>query len=530
MIRRALAFAVLTAALANCQSIVSRPGIQCSSTAECRALGGPFATSRCSNEGTCEPIVAPDAGSSVGSACATTADCRARITEGARCVEGQCRPLALADNSCSLAGPVEDDDAVLLGALIPRGGVAGAEFGRAKDAIGWAVSEWNSRARAERARKVAVVACDESNIAASLPHLLALRPRAFIGPFTNTRLREYIKTVEATETPTFAPAVDDPILVDQPDSRRRLYGCTPNLSAATKPFARAAKVLADRLGSEPGKARVLLVRTADPSETALVAELEKTASGLTLAAPTITLNFDLHGSSSSLLAQASAIAFEKPELVVLTSPGPSEELIGSIDLRWPTINPNLPRPVFLIMNRWTKIEESFKATQKATNGRFFALDWGTDDRAQSNYNVYAAEMIAREAPAGLAGARAVDCTYVALLGLFAGATKASASMLSVTPQQIVDGVALATGGGEQVKVLPDDIPRAIGLLGATPQLATKLLGASTPGLVFQPNGTMQGTATLYCISSETAPTARTWTPTGMTFGASGEENGSIACP
>jgi len=536
------ALLALTGVLFNCESIVARSGIQCSSTAECRARGGPFATSRCSSDGFCEAIVAPEAGAAVGSACSTSDECRARLDEPARCVDSTCRPLTLPASACSLIGPVENDDVALLGALVPQGGAAATEYGRAHDALRWLVSEWNGRAQqaGDRTKDVAIVQCDESRLATTLPHLLALRPKAIIGPFTSSTFREYIKG-EATEIPTFAPTVDDPLLVEQPDSRRRVYSCVPNLVTAVKPFQRAAAVVAARVAAEreSSAAKVVLVKTSDEAEQAFVAAVEQglelngqpAAGQATYKAVSMTTAIHDNG-APPLLASAQTVALEKPDVVILSAGIVAEELITDIDTRWPALNPTIPLPVFLLLGRYAKLEESFATNKKSTKGRFYALDWTGNATTADNYATVVGELLARNALAGPAAARTLDCGFLAIYGALAGASGANTSMLSVSTQQYLDGVALATTGSDEntINLKADTIPKAISLLGAVPPIKTKLAGTINPAIVFAPNGTLAGTAGLYCISSETSTSPRVWTPTGMTFGETGVENGSIACP
>lgn len=409
------------------------------------------------------------------------------------------------------------------------------EYGRASDTLRWLAREWNARAVSERASHIAMVECDESTLDASLSHLLALRPKAIIGPFTNPGLQAYVKNEAAAAIPTFAPTVDDPLLVEKPDAKRHVYSCTPNITRSVKAFQAAANVLTDFVATDRGvaTAKVILAHTDETTDADIAGRI---STDFTLDKGTVStkvLSTNILQTSPSLLASAQAIALEKPDLVLLTAGIVGEELITNMELRWTALNGNARRPLYLVLGRAANLEESLKSMSDSEimKGRVWALDWAGTTETDTNYQAAAGAIDANNAKFGPAPARAMDCAFASIFGGFAGAATAQGTMLSINSQQLIDGVVVATvGDANTVDLNVENIPKTVGLLGTTPQQKTNLVGVFNPKVRFDANGVLTGTPALYCISSSTAPRARSWTAAGVTFKDSGEADGSIACP
>ncbi|AKV03789.1 hypothetical protein AKJ09_10452 [Labilithrix luteola] len=407
------------------------------------------------------------------------------------------------------------------------------------DTLRWLASEWNSRAQAgAHTKAIAIVECDESQLTTTLPHLLSLRPKSIIGPFTNAKFREYAAG-DSVDTPMFAPTIDDTLLVDQPDSRRRVYSCAPNLNLAVKPFQRAAALVAELVASKRSKTevKVVLVKTSDEADQAFLAKFED---GLQLNGQpaagqsnykVISMTTAINSNAAPTLVQsAQAVALEKADLVVLSAGVVAAEFITSTDNRWPGINQGQEPPAFLLMGRYSRVEESFAAVNKKHKERFFAVDWVGNSTTDDNYTAVASDLLSRSARTGPSVARTADCGLLAAYAALAGASSANTSMVTVNARQYLDGVGVATTGDNAINVKSDTIATAVSLLGNSPPIKTKLIGTINPSIVFAPNGTLGGTSALYCMSSDTASPAQVWTRTGMTFAETGVENGSIACP
>lgn len=537
------AIGVVTA-IVGCEVVVSRTGLQCSTTQDCVNRGPDFALTRCSSEGTCEAVTLPEGGILSSRGCVSTLDCKSRASGPARCIAGACFSLIPADRSCETVGPVEADDSLLFGGIVPKQGKAGAEYATASLAIQSAVGEWNARATASASRPVAAVVCDES-VPTSYVHLNSLSPLFVVGPFTNPTVRGLFTSLP--ELPAFSPTADDLILTNTIDARRRLVSCSPNLSTRVKPFQRAIELLADRLTQERSTpSRVYVLATDEEADAAFVTRVEE---GLLLDGVAATTSpryskfattFDpLAASGGTIIALAQTIAREKVDLVVVSSRFIASDLVTALEARWPVVNGAAPRPYVLIADSARTVEDAIQKTQ-IEKGRLFAMGWVSSAVQRENALILEANLLRASTGVGQnAGgefrlsadaARTNDCTYMALYSAFAAASLGSTTMASLNREALFAAVGSATSGSEQnsVRLIPEEIPRALGLLSSSPPTKTFLRGAAVD-LGLSASFTPTGTPSLECIGSSAAPRPGVWTPSGVTFDAEGAVSGTLSC-
>ncbi len=524
----------LTIAL-GCNLVVSRTGLQCMSDEDCTSSGAAFENTRCSSRGTCEAVVVPEGGIFDGS-CSTSLQCQLALKGAARCVVGQCVSLEPGNGlTCRYLGQPERDDAMVFGVLLPMNGQAASEFAVAESVVLRVVEAWNSAPLSGAARPLGAVVCDEGAEGA-LTLLKKLSPPFILGPFVNASGRKLLTNEQ--ELLLFSPTMDDSSLA-QVDVRRRLVSCSPNATLAVGPTQSAIGLIRDRLreqGTETPK--MVLVHTQDEGDTALATAIETglmldgTQAGTSASYKRESIPYNpLVDTTGQLPVVADTIAREKPDLVVLTNALVADPFVKALDNRWRGRNGAYPLPKILLLGSSELLSVYLKTRGNVEAGRYFAVDWARTPAQTNNWEALRSALAAFSGVSNVPRAAGFtnDCIYTALYSALAGAASAGTTMNLVDQTRTNTGLDLATGGDDNttVRLVSDDIPKAIGFLGTVP-LRTKLIGANAD-LGLLPTRTPAGSSVLLCISS-TGDRAGEWTSSSVSFDpTTGKANGSISC-
>ena len=528
------AFTVV-AAIAGCNLIAARSGLQCASDQDCAAYGPEFENTRCSERGVCEAIVVPEGGVFDGR-CSSSLQCQVALKGAARCVNGTCVSLEPTDGTtCRYIGQPEQDEAMLFGMLLPMNGQAANEYAIAERVALQIVEAWNVAALSGAARRLGAVVCDEGSEGA-IPKLKGLSPAFVLGPFMNAAGRKVLTS--EPELVAFAPTVDD-LSIAQVDVRRRLVSCIPNSSLLVAPTQKAIGLLRERLEEErEAPAKVVVVNTNDEGDVAFAGALE---SGLSFGGtPAVqsehykreTVTYNAYtDTSGQLVVVADSIARAKPDLVVLTSVVMTDPFIKALDGRWKGRNGSYPLPKILLTGSSEALSVYLKARGDVETQRYFAVEWRRSSSQLANWENLRSSIAAFSGISSVprAAGFANDCLYTALYSALAGAASGGTSMTFVDQEKTNSGLAFAAGGDDNtaVRLIADDIQKAVGFLGTTP-LKTKLLGTSVDfGLLA--TRTPAGDSELRCVAAA-GDRKGEWISSNVSFDpTTGEPNGTFSC-
>jgi hypothetical protein len=510
----AAAALALSCIVAGCEAITSRDGLQCQVTPDCQARGAEFANTICS-EGLCEKIIVPDGGSA--QTCTDSESCLFSLGAPGRCISGQCvsfSPTSTVTNAqlCTTYGPVANDDAVLLGVIVPFGGSIAATQalgiasyptggGNTGTILNEILSVWNAKAvtQTPAAPQFAALVCDELDLAGSVALFQQAKPAFIVGPYSDAKLRTLISSTSTT--PLLSPLGDGADLIA---SQNRWF-CTANRSAALAPFQSSVDLLAKYIAKTRAKPQVsvqLLEDSAEPSEAQFANSLVSTSftfngesatevsdagaplfQQVDIASGSSAVNIEDTNSSSGLI-QANAVVNFQPDLVVLTGATWAPSLLEQIESRWATrFQGKVPPPYYLIMHTSPAVATFAQGgSQLSLKGRLFALDSDnseTTNGLNSNYQTFQTELSVIGISEPFGGTQYSDCTTLGMYGVTAAASSGTAPS-ALTAVQFSQGVAqvsqtMSANRGNLVAT-PDAIGNVLTLLANNQSV--QLLGTS----------------------------------------------------
>lgn len=304
----------------GCSVLTKESAVQCERDADCAAISGTVCVS-----GLCKDAPPPrDAGADAEATCTSNQDCTA--IKGAlswcRRDDGTCVSLVSAECGQPF-GAYADDDAVLLGALLPLPATPNAHGVALRNALSTAVADFNDKSRgAPDARPLAFVVCDDTVRPDRGARYLAevLRVPAIVTP---------IRPSVVTATASFAPVLLSPAHASHPSqpamgTEPRILSLVPPASTQARALAAIARGVIVPAFAKKGKSSpsATVVASGDPYGVELSAAVA-TALGsappvfTSLGAP-ITLGDPAEADFSAQLGEAAAtLAANPPDVVVL---------------------------------------------------------------------------------------------------------------------------------------------------------------------------------------------------------------------
>jgi hypothetical protein len=557
-----LAATVAAASLGACELATKRSGLQCETTADCRAKGPDFAQTVCSSTGTCEDVIVPDA--AAGSAgCASSQACSLSLGAPGRCVGGACVPMS-ASGVCTTLGPVTDDSAVLIAALVPQTGFAGSlaqaiaypsSVTAGEPLLEGLLSEWNTAVQGDGGTAIGprfgAVVCDESQLDASLQLFQKLSPQIILGPVSGAALQKVAS--QFSQTPIFSPLGDWQNFVQNPPTTNLHWFCSPNRASVVAPFQTAIDLVARYATTQPGHgSTVKLAIVQDSTEPNEADFLKSIKTGLTFNGESIQpgtnyqdwdIQADVTQQAGSFVAQAEQVAQFGPDVVVFTGPVWAQAFIYQIENRWLLAPQGSPRPLYLLYRGADALASYAGGAMPAVVSRIFALDVDRTGPVQQNYqNLLATETQLQTGFDNYVGSPFNDCLYAAMYATSAAAHAHSGTAApSLLPAWIADGVKLIAsqqpqGSTPSINLTTDGVPVGLGLVssGAHTQLMGTAVSLGTDPLTGAPIS--QGLA-ISCIGTGNAGpsgdggqagdggTPVAWESAGVSFGQDGNPIG-----
>ncbi|MFO0676049.1 MAG: hypothetical protein U0169_05915 [Polyangiaceae bacterium] len=526
--RRAWATFALVGALAGigCSLVVANDPKQCVSNAECDGRGGPFTGTLCS-DGVCVVDPLRDAGvdtgtfvdaSDGGSACTTNAECiRASGGLPAVCLRPEMRCANLLSADCDkTVGPVDSDDAILVGTLFSRKtGTENAPTNLARqNSVELAVGEFAQRivglpgAPGQKPRPLAMIAChDNDDGKRAARHLTSLHVAAVIGPNSSGSVLDVATNVTIPAgTFLITPTATSPAITNLPNKNGLVWRTCPSDAVQALPLKDQIAALESKVRSDNtsvAKVKVLVAYRNDAYGAGLYNALsDVTLNGKPLADPdnagSIKLTqFDAAGDLAPTVIDTSDVF--RPHVIVLL--GLAEvvtKLVGPIEARWPQAptgdagNP-YPRPYYLLSDGGrvqalldlangndglrTRIRGTVPSSDTAL-GTAFSL------RYQSRFD---------SSPAYFGMAGSYDALYLVAYGIVASGQK------SLTGTVLADAMKRMIGG-TKVDVGPNRIEDAVQILAAGG--AIDFEGASGPLDFDVSKNEAPGDVDIWCVGKD----------------------------
>lgn len=554
--------------IASCELITKRNGLQCLTTADCRAMGGGFERTICGSSGVCETLQVPEAAPS--GACASSEACALSLGAPGRCVGETCVAIP---PECTAWGPVSNDSAALVGVLIPKSGPAGViSSGIAflpdsnlnfvdveLDAI---LTNWNMVApmATPPAPLFAAVACDESKLEASLAFLTLLRPTFVLGPLTAAALQTSLTTFPSSVT-LFSPWGDDQTFVQSPpQGQNNHWFCSPNRGTgqpgATSPgsvvadFQSAINLVSQFVAAQPGHSSTtklaIVYDSQEPNENnflSAVATGTFTFNGENIKTPgayaSEDINIALSQGFGEGVAAGQAVTSFQPDVVVLTGPVWAQPFMDQLETQWAAMNKSLPRPTYLVFKTTDAIAVWAGEQTYSLKNRIFAFDVYRDGALSMNNTMLTG--LQSELGTGIddyVGSPFNDCLYAGMLATTAAGRLAGTSAVNVGARQLYAGVAQVTQGTSTGNLTEAGAQVLLSLLSglktggnADMMVKTELVGTSTylglnlttgAPLLAQPTPSMA----VYCVGSSKAPNPSSWNAAGVNYDQSGTPVGA----
>ncbi len=573
-----LVAAVVAALAAACELATKRSGLQCETTADCRARGEAFAQTICTSTGTCELVTVPDAGTPGSGPCASSESCAISLGGApGRCVGTQCVSLAPQGLPCTTYGPVTDDSAVVIAALVPQSGLAGdlsqamayaAPNTVTEPLLEGILSEWNAAVQTDGgtpiAPRFAAVVCDESqrdaqkNLAA-LALFQQLKPQIIVGPVSGEALGEV--TTAFPNTPIFSPMGDSQDFAQNPPSENTHFFCSPNRASTIQTFQSAIDLVARYATTQPGhgsSVKVAIVENStEPNEYAFLGSIK---TNLTFNGQTGVLggNFQTYDvqtdvtqqQAASFVGQAEQIAEYGPDVVVLTGASWAQQLVYQVENRWPLAPSGAPRPLYLVYQSTDALAAYAGGAKPPVLNRIFALDVNRQGNPLgSNYlTLRGTESQFQTGFDNFVGAPFNDCLYAAMYATTAASHGAGgpAGATSLSAKQIASGMAQVAGqsSSNPVNLTVDGVKPGIGLLstgtstqlvgttvflGMDPQSGTPALTSPQPGFAIDCIGAGGAGADGGTATAAWEFAGVTYGPNSMPTGA-GDAGAAVSCP
>ena len=388
---RGVAAVVSFMTLCSCELITSRDGLQCRTNADCQGKSGQFAQSICTNAGVCELVQIPEGGAVAG--CVSSGDCAITAGGPARCVNQTCISLAPPNNLCTTAGPVSDDNAVLIAALVPQSGQAQAEVvgiafnpiivsstsGSGDSLFANILDNWNqtvterdggaSDASIALPPRFGIIACDESQLDSSLALFKSLKPQIILGTVSGAALST-VQTMFST-TPIFSPLGDDPAFSTKAGASNTNWFCSPNRASTLPAFTSSINLVSQFVLDQhtPGRGSgikiALVYNSLEPEEADVVGTAGQASllpfswlDGGTSTNAADFEKFDIASTDSNAATMdnggneprnlAREVAEFHADVVVITGPVLAVTAITQIDQRWSDYAPDYPLPTYLV--------------------------------------------------------------------------------------------------------------------------------------------------------------------------------------
>jgi hypothetical protein len=552
----------LGCAALDCTLLTSRNGLQCTKTTDCWARGPAFSSTICTSEGVCSAVEAGDASVSLG--CVSSSECEFALGGAAgRCVESKCVPLTTG-SFCVVVGPASQDNAVLVGVLVPLSGLAAAEvqiLGQSPapfinvvlDDFNTSVSNADAGTNIKPPPQFAALVCDESQLSDSLGVLKNLHVSFLVGPTSEATLQTILAEKAFT---VISPLGDGAIYAnsESADPAHQQWFVSSNRASGATAFASLISSVSGLVaqqrypkkgGGPPGPIKLAFAYdSVEPNEQAFAAAMT----------PLITVNgspatgnpsfVSVDGNTSitdptgtTAAATSSAVAFE-PDVVVLAGPLWASSFVNTLETRWSLLNPENPSPVYVMWRVLPSISDFAKSSHWPVN-KMFALDGYRDSTVTLNQGVIAERFASAEinvgttveAPYGLTNYS--DALFSGLYGLTVAA--AGGAGTGVTAAELAAGLDGVSQGTQQVSLVSGDILTMLGLIQSKTQT---LMVGGTNYLGFDPTlgipilGLGQTSApagfAAFCISKSGA---YQWKSAGVTYAVSDQTpSGTFACP
>ncbi|MFO0666707.1 MAG: hypothetical protein U0174_22340 [Polyangiaceae bacterium] len=379
--RTALLLPVLLCGVFACSLLAKRTELSCERDDQCQArLGAP---GRCSAEGVCEAIVAPEAGQKLR--CDTAADCQVLSTlSSSRCVNNLCVPLKDTEGMCDkLTEGVADEQTILLGVFytdpstLPTGSTAGKFFHYLTEK---AVSDWNATTTGGKTsgRRMAAILCnDAGDTVKAVQHMQRLGVSAIIAPLAQNKAQAGAAEAIKQETPYLTPY--DQSAVISTGTR----ACAPVRQDLAPAVSTGIKDIIASVSAARGRAvNVTLVSTNLPADDELrKALMPKLTAGVPSSTVAGVAEFPIEVDlTQPIQAKGKLIPRSNPlpDVIILNAEYYHYSLLAQIDINWTA--PTLPVYVLIGQGHTAPGYERGQlvdggAPLKTLNNRTYLLNW-----------------------------------------------------------------------------------------------------------------------------------------------------------
>jgi hypothetical protein len=255
--RAAFWSAAVACGLGGCTLILQEDREQCSSAADCQALGQAFEGSLCVNnqcvlQGGPLPGGGAGAGGGGEQACQKTSDCKGSFAQDAICRQNQC--VRLTNEKCTeIIGEVDDDTGLVVAMLVPQSDDAQERYGAGLvKAVEVARAAYQDKRPSGSLQAPAVVVCDESQgLDATLRRLInEVGAQVVLGPVLDQNLTTVLGETTSKGVIVVSPTIDDRALAAKANDDGVLWSCRRNREQVVGYYAaaveHAARVFAAR--------------------------------------------------------------------------------------------------------------------------------------------------------------------------------------------------------------------------------------------------------------------------------------------
>jgi hypothetical protein len=272
-LRRFFGVALLPFAL-GCTAIVDPETKQCSSDADCAALGSEFDGTTCTAKKVCERTE-----------CSSTADCNDRLGEASYCRPDRKQCVKVLSDQCFSVYPqsaLEDDDVVLVGFMAPLNDEPDAGYGTPlMEGAELALSEMVRneallpRVESTGARTLAMLVCEHGDAGETARHLVDnVGVQAIIGPAFSTPTIQVLRDVaQPNGVLLLSASATSPAITDLPDDGL-MWRTAPSdewqAEALKWVLLEIERHLEDSDRVPPGKANIVMTQKGEAAGSGLV--------------------------------------------------------------------------------------------------------------------------------------------------------------------------------------------------------------------------------------------------------------------